>query len=112
MTTIDHYCKKNSINFIDILKIDTEGYEENVLAGAKKTIKENKINLILVEIGLHDYFSKSSSFFQIERHLHNNNFCILGLETGKKLITRFNTDFGCDAVYVNSRIFDVKKIKN
>src|SRR5690242_8989119 len=32
--TLDSYCLKNGISKIDFLKIDTEGYELNVLAGA------------------------------------------------------------------------------
>ena len=34
--TLDKFCKDNSISFIDILKIDTEGFEANVLRGAQK----------------------------------------------------------------------------
>jgi len=34
--TIDSFCKENSIDKIDLLKIDVEGNELNVLKGAKK----------------------------------------------------------------------------
>ena len=41
ITTIDTYCTDNNINHIDFLKIDTEGFEIDVLMGCK-----NKLNTI------------------------------------------------------------------
>ena len=46
--TIDNFCKQEDIEFIDILKIDTEGSEIEVLQGAKNML--NKTNIILVEV--------------------------------------------------------------
>ena len=44
IVTLDSYCKNNKINFIDILKIDTEGYEENVLIGSKNLLKKIELS--------------------------------------------------------------------
>jgi len=41
--------KKNSVNKIDLLKIDTEGHELQVLKGAGSFLK-NKVNFMLIEI--------------------------------------------------------------
>ena len=46
--TLDNFCKENSIDFIDILKIDTEGSEIEILEGAKNML--NKTNVILIEV--------------------------------------------------------------
>ncbi len=46
--TIDNFCEENSINSIDILKIDTEGSEIEVLEGSKNIL--NKTNIILIEV--------------------------------------------------------------
>jgi FkbM family methyltransferase len=40
-TTIDSFSKKNAV-IPDIVKIDIEGYESYAIAGAKRTIKENR----------------------------------------------------------------------
>jgi FkbM family methyltransferase len=48
--SIDNYCKKNRINHIDFLKIDTQGNEYEVLESAKKYLKKKKIKLIKIEI--------------------------------------------------------------
>lgn len=37
---IDDFCKKNWIRKIDFLRLDTEGYELNILKGAKKIWKK------------------------------------------------------------------------
>ncbi|MCL4352874.1 MAG: FkbM family methyltransferase [Patescibacteria group bacterium] len=49
MKTIDQYCGLRQIRTIDFLKIDVEGNELNVLKGAKKMIKQNKIKTIQFE---------------------------------------------------------------
>tara|TARA_B100000963_G_scaffold350250_1_gene360288 strand:- start:41 stop:733 length:693 start_codon:yes stop_codon:yes gene_type:complete len=46
--TLDNFCEENGVNFIDILKIDTEGSEIEVLEGSKKML--NKTNIILIEV--------------------------------------------------------------
>ena len=48
--TLDSFIKKNQIKFISILKIDVDGSEKQVLYGAKKILKKNKIKIILIEI--------------------------------------------------------------
>lgn len=43
--TLDEFVEKNKI-IPDIIKIDTEGFELNVIKGAKKLLKENQITII------------------------------------------------------------------
>jgi len=42
ITTLDSFVEKNNIKNIAFIKMDCEGYERNVLIGAKKTIKKFK----------------------------------------------------------------------
>ncbi len=39
VTTMDKFCKDNSIKRVDIIKIDVEGFEEKVLHGAEQLIR-------------------------------------------------------------------------
>ena len=48
--TIDNFCKKSRIKYIDLLKIDSEGHEEYILKGSKNLLKKNQVNVIYVEI--------------------------------------------------------------
>ena len=71
--TIDNFCLKNNINFIDLLKLDTEGNEFNILKGAAKFLSENKIKIIYTEISATKDKHKSK-VIEIENFLKKYNF--------------------------------------
>lgn len=50
--TIDDYCEKNKIEYINFIKIDTEGHEPECLEGAKKMILLNKIDCVFTELNI------------------------------------------------------------
>jgi FkbM family methyltransferase len=50
MTTLDRYCEDNGIEQIDFLKIDTEGFEPYVLDGARESLRNRRIPMILLEV--------------------------------------------------------------
>lgn len=47
----DQYCEQNDIQQIDLLKIDTEGFESMVLEGFTSMFESNKIRLVQFEYG-------------------------------------------------------------
>lgn len=51
VTHLDKFCADNGINYIDFLKIDTEGSEWKVLQGASNLISGRKISTIQFEYG-------------------------------------------------------------
>jgi FkbM family methyltransferase len=53
MRTIDDFLVAESIDHVDILKIDVEGYELQVLNGARNAIREHRIDVIAFEFGIH-----------------------------------------------------------
>mgnify|MGYP001228589029 FL=1 len=71
---IDDFFYQKKIKTIHILKIDTEGFELNVIKGAKKVMKKTKI--IIIEFQLNDmylnYYPK-----KIDDFLINNNFTLV-----------------------------------
>ena len=75
--TIDNYCEMNNIDKINLLKIDTQGSEDMVLIGAKKMIKNQKIDFIEVEIILGQYYEKKNDFKLIETNLNENYNLVL-----------------------------------
>lgn len=49
--TLDSFCTKNNIDYIDFVKIDTEGSELDVLEGSKQLLLGKKIKYIQFEYG-------------------------------------------------------------
>jgi FkbM family methyltransferase len=47
---LDEYAAKAGIGQIDLLKIDTQGYERQVLKGAEGLLAQNRIGAVLVEL--------------------------------------------------------------
>jgi FkbM family methyltransferase len=79
VTTIDEFLTQNNIPGIDLLKIDTEGFEINVLNGATETLRQNKIKLIYVEVGLDNQVNKRhQNFVDIQNYLTQHNFVFFG----------------------------------
>ena len=70
--SLDYYIKKNNIEIIDILKIDTEGFEFEVLKGLKENF--NKINFIYFEHHYDDMIEKNYTFSDIHDLLNKAGF--------------------------------------
>lgn len=52
LETIDRVCAAQGIERINLLKIDTEGADLDVLAGAQRMVAEQRIDLVEVEAGM------------------------------------------------------------
>ena len=50
VTTIDDFCQKYGIEYIDVLKSDTQGFEYEVFKGADRWLSEGRIGLIYFEL--------------------------------------------------------------
>tara|TARA_Y100001958_G_scaffold132216_1_gene101760 strand:+ start:1208 stop:1993 length:786 start_codon:yes stop_codon:yes gene_type:complete len=104
--TLDNYCKDNNINQIDLLKIDTQGYEDKVLEGSLKTIKDNKIKVIMTEVSFDDIYDKYFSFSDIEKFIVPHDFRMVGIRlTSDNLFS--GPGFSCDAYYFNKNYYNI-----
>jgi FkbM family methyltransferase len=57
VVTLDEYCRNNDIGKINFLKIDTEGYECNVLKGAASLIHSRAIDVIQIEVNIMNIYA-------------------------------------------------------
>ena len=101
--TIDSIFKKNNLKRINLLKMDTQGYEEPILRGARKIITEQKIDLIELEIILGDYYEKSSSFKKIEDALSYGSYRLLALDRRPNVFE--NSKLYFNALYSSKNIY-------
>lgn len=67
--------KNNNINKIDFIKIDTEGYEYNVLKGLKRYL--DVVNILLLECHYDDSLIKNYNFETINKFLVKKNFRLI-----------------------------------
>ena len=77
--SVDDFCEQNQIARLDFIKIDTDGYEFEVLSGAKKTIAKFR-PAVIFEVGMyvmeekHIDFSVYLQFFNLLNYsLFNSN---------------------------------------
>ena len=91
LNTIDDFVKKQKLAQIDILKIDTEGFEEEILKGSLETLQSNKIKYIELEIILGNvYEDKYFSFKKIEDILSQFNFRLYAINKHGNLLQNPN----------------------
>ena len=69
---LDNFIDTENIKNIDLLKIDTEGYEYNVIKGSLKNL--HKIKYIYFEHHYDDMIIKNYTFSKIHKILMQNNF--------------------------------------
>lgn len=69
---LDNYIEEKKIEMIDIIKIDTEGFEFNILKGLKKNFK--KVKLIYFEHHYDDMILKEYSFSDIHNLIISHGF--------------------------------------
>lgn len=63
--TLDDYVRRNNIDTIELLKIDTEGYEASVLRGAAAALKRTRYLLIEAQIEKEQRYTFSSLLGQL-----------------------------------------------
>lgn len=47
---LDHFCERNQIDRVDVLKIDTQGYEKRILDGAGELLHPARIRSLMLEV--------------------------------------------------------------
>ncbi len=106
--TLDEYCEKNHINNIDILKIDTQGSEAEVLAGAKQLLKDQSIKIIDLEYILGIAHDNANSLYDIENALNNYNYKLIAIESSGNIVSfsRYQTNL----MYVRKDIYNKIKL--
>ncbi|MBT6438568.1 MAG: FkbM family methyltransferase [Flavobacteriales bacterium] len=96
--TIDLFCKSKNIEHIDILKVDTEGFDLNVLKGAESMIIARKVKFILIEVTFDKDNAHNSSYNIISSFLKEFDYKIHGFynQSLNNQSTRMNY---CDALF-------------
>ena len=74
---LDGWCAEHGITAIDLLKVDVQGAEVAVLAGASGVLPATAT--VAVEISFFDLYERSSSFREVEALLHPHGLALYAL---------------------------------
>lgn len=78
VTTVDAYAAERGIGSIDLLKVDTEGFDLEVLAGAGRFFAERRVKFVLIEAGFHFDGNAHVPYERLHECLASHGFELLG----------------------------------
>ena len=79
VTTLDTFAKDQGIQFIHLLKSDTQGFDLEVFKGARELMQQNRIALIFCEVIFSDMYVGLPRFRDVLRLLEDNGFAMVGI---------------------------------
>lgn len=97
---LDEYMRESGVTEIDLLKIDTQGFEPEVLSSLADRLGDVKV--VLTELMFYDYYERKLSFSDIERYLLPAGFSVFDINYISKNPMNGRTDW-VDIIYVNDR---------
>jgi FkbM family methyltransferase len=106
MTTIDEYCRQQSISQVDCIKLDLQGYDYLALKGAHKTLQTTQV--VLVEVWFKEIYKGAHSFLDIHNLMVTQGFLLYtlcGIHYGEQ-----DELIWADAIFVNSRSSGVQSL--
>ncbi len=96
VTTVDEYCAQRSIDCIDVLKIDAQGFDFEVIKGARRMIAENRVHLVYLELIFAQMYERVPRFDEIYGHL---------ADSGLELVCFYRFSFQHDRAAVSNAMF-------
>ena len=102
VTTIDKEFKIKNLKKINILKIDTQGFEAEVLKGGTKCLKNSLIDFIQIEVSLGGTYNQCY-ISDVDAILKKYNYLLLCVESkGHNLLN--NCEYQVELLYCNNLI--------
>lgn len=98
INTIDSYCRDNRIDQIDLLKIDTEGFDLNVLKGARAMLEQRKVKFVFIEVTFDKDNAHNSSYNTINAFLEPMGYKIHGFYNQSIHLGSSQMNY-CDALF-------------
>lgn len=98
---LDDYCSRKNVHYVDLLKIDTEGYELLVLEGGKQMFQNKKIGMVFCEVGFMANDNRHTNFNLLSDVLAQFGFVFFGLYNLSIDAWKFGDYYG-DALFVHS----------
>lgn len=82
--TLKEFCESNQIKEIDFLKIDTEGYDLEVLKGAIGLLESDTVAFIQAEVSMNPHNKYHVDFVEVKEFLERYNYMLFGIYEQKQ----------------------------
>lgn len=102
VTTLDRFCAERGIERVDLLKLDTQGYELRVLEGARGLIGRLSIPLIYLELNFVQYYEEQPLFPEVYNYLYEHGYRLVWLYD-RSFYTHFYS-VGANGLFVHESI--------
>lgn len=79
VVSLDDFCRQQGIDRIDFLKIDTEGFDLEVIRGADVLFQQNRIGAVVTEVGFSRNNSKHVPFCYILQEMQDRGMELFGI---------------------------------
>jgi FkbM family methyltransferase len=79
VTTVDLYAAERSLSRIDILKIDTQGFDLQVLRGARTSLERHLVRFVLLELIFADLYQGQARVDEVFRCLLDHRMQLVGI---------------------------------
>jgi FkbM family methyltransferase len=77
VTTVDEYCSRHAIESIDVLKSDTQGYDLEVLRGARRMLESGRIHLVYMEVNFAEIYESLPRLDEIFGFLADRGYALV-----------------------------------
>ena len=104
--TVNNYCTRHGIEQIDVLKSDTEGYDLEVLRGARGMLDRQRVGYVYVEVTFLPGNHQNSLFGPILDLLRGHDYRFLGLYETYPLHFFDEPVVFCNALFVAPTVRD------
>ncbi len=112
ISTVDHFCESHKISNISILKIDTEGYEIEVLQGCQRMLETSSISAIYLEITCDHNNQKLNTFLpDVIKKLSDFPMRFIGIYETDALVKKKSSVFYCNALFINEDQIQISNSK-
>jgi FkbM family methyltransferase len=102
MDSVDDFCERHRIARIEVLKIDTQGYELEVLSGATQTLQTRGVPLIYAEVSFIRYYDGQPLFDEVYRYAYDRGYRMVGIYESGYLTHYYQV--GGNALFVHESI--------
>lgn len=104
--TLDSFCAEHGIGDVQFCKVDTEGFDLEVLRGAAGMLEQQRIDFVQVETSFRRDTQYFSPIWEIDRLMTDKRYELFGLYEQQPCWTGRSSLLFANAVYVRTTLID------